>query len=161
MSKMAGRDLAIAAFVIVAAVLEAGCASGNSNTRQAPISSELRDEAAAIASFQIGAPYRYRSNGPETFDCSGLVQFSYARLGLKLPRSTSELRNNVERVGRGSLTRGDLVFFNEGHRRASHVGIYLGDDWFVHAPSSGKPVRIDRLGSAYWAQSYAFGGRVR
>lgn len=160
---MAGKFKPFAAScMIVATAFVAGCATGRpENAKQSAISDQMREEAAAIASFQIGAPYRYRGTGPETFDCSGLVQFSYARMGLKLPRSTSELRNSVTQVRRASLSRGDLVFFNEGHRRASHVGIYLGDDWFVHAPSSGKPVRIDRLGSAYWAQAYAFGGRVR
>lgn len=161
---LAGGRLRLAATIcaMMSVMLGTGCAPGSGPAaRQESISDELRDQAAAIASFQIGAPYRYRSNGPETFDCSGLVQYSYARLGLVLPRSTSELRNAVERVRRASLARGDLVFFNEGRRRASHVGIYLGDDWFVHAPSSGKPVRIDRLGAPHWTQSYAFGGRVQ
>ena len=101
----------------------------------------------------VGKPYRYGGTSPAGFDCSGLVQFSYKQAGLALPRETADQRRASQRVKLAELKRGDLLFFDERGRKASHVGIYVGERRFVHAPSSGKSVRNDSLDNPYWKKS--------
>jgi cell wall-associated NlpC family hydrolase len=129
------------------ALLAAGCASD-------PVVRTPGGDAAAqasnIAASMVGKPYRYGGHGPQGFDCSGLVYFSYRRAGLDVPRSTATQRSESRQVAAASLARGDLLFFNQEGKRSSHVGIYLGRDRFVHAPSSGKRVRVDLLSDPYW-----------
>lgn len=109
------------------------------------------DRAAGVAVKMVGKRYRFGGESPSTgFDCSGLVQFSYRQAGLAVPRSTEQQLRHSRVVKRAQLRRGDLVFFDQEGKKHSHVGIYLGDGRFVHAPSSGKQVRIDRLDSRYW-----------
>lgn len=116
--------------------------------------------AADIAQRFIGKPYRYGGETPAGFDCSGLVHYSFARVGIAVPRTTGELAHDGRHVARSRLRKGDLLFFNQDGKRASHVGIYLGDDKFVHAPSSGKQVRHDRLNDRYWRKHFAGARRV-
>ncbi|WP_417066681.1 C40 family peptidase [Niveibacterium terrae] len=104
----------------------------------------------------LGIPYRFGGSSAETgFDCSGLVRriFSDA-LGLNLPRSAREMASMGKQVGRNELKPGDLVFFNTMRRTFSHVGIYLGDDRFLHSPSAGGRVRVDNLNEAYWQRTF-------
>jgi len=121
---------------------------------------ETAYRAAENAARMVGAPYRYGGNTPRGFDCSGLVQYSYARAGVRLPRSTDGLRRSTRPISQGSLRRGDLVFFNQEGKRSSHVGIYLGNNKFVHAPSSGKAVNISTFGDRYWQRHFAGARRV-
>ena len=101
----------------------------------------------------VGRPYRYGGSSPATgFDCSGLVQYSYAKAGRKLPRSTEDQRVTSERIRVADLRPGDLIFFNQEGKKHGHVAIYVGNGEFVHAPSSGKRVRTDRLDTPYWSQ---------
>ncbi|HEV7477534.1 MAG TPA: C40 family peptidase [Burkholderiales bacterium] len=125
----------------------AGCASNP----VAPVTDPgSADRAAGSALKMVGKPYRYGGASPAGFDCSGLVQYSYKQAGVSLPRATdAQLR--ISQPLRGQhLRRGDLLFFDQEGKKKSHVGIYLGDGRFVHAPSSGKIVRTDRLDSAFW-----------
>lgn len=109
------------------------------------------DHAASVAVKMVGKRYRMGGESPSTgFDCSGLVQFSYRQAGLAVPRSTEQQLRSSTAVKPSELRRGDLVFFDQEGKKHSHVGIYLGDGRFVHAPSSGKQVRIDRLDARYW-----------
>jgi cell wall-associated NlpC family hydrolase len=111
----------------------------------------------------VGTPYRYGGNSPQGgFDCSGLVQFVfYDSAGVRLPRSTRDLvAIDAPEVDRRELQPGDLVFFNPGGGNASHIGIYVGEGRFVHAPSTGGTVRLDLLDSDYWRRSYAGARRV-
>lgn len=116
--------------------------------------------AADIAQRFIGKPYRYGGETPAGFDCSGLVHYSFGRAGIAVPRTTGALVRDGRRVARGRLRKGDLLFFNQDGKRASHVAIYLGDQTFVHAPSSGKHVRRDRLNNPYWRKHFAGARRV-
>jgi cell wall-associated NlpC family hydrolase len=104
----------------------------------------------------LGIRYRNGGESPNTgFDCSGLVGYvAEQSMGLKLPRTAAEMAQLGTSVGRSDLQVGDLVFFNTMGRRYSHVGIYLGEDRFVHSPSRGGVVRIERLDMAYWNKRY-------
>lgn len=110
----------------------------------------------------LDTPYRFGGTSRDTgIDCSGLVQLVFQRaLGLDLPRTTQELSQLGERLKRTQLKAGDLVFFNTRRRAYSHVGIYLGGDRFLHAPSRGGKVRIEDLSARYWTKRFNGGRRV-
>ena len=113
----------------------------------ASASSTPHERAAAEALKMVGAPYRYGGASPNGFDCSGLVQYSFARAGVTLPHQTEKQRRLGKRVALSELRPGDLVFFDQQGKKNGHVAIYLGKGEIVHAPSSGKRVRRDRLDS--------------
>jgi cell wall-associated NlpC family hydrolase len=105
--------------------------------------------AAQYALDMEGTPYHYGGNTPRGFDCSGLVQYSYARAGARVPRSTEGLWSFSRPISARSLRPGDLLFFNQLGKR-SHVAIYVGRERFVHAPSTGKYVAVGNLSDRYW-----------
>ena len=109
-----------------------------------------QERAAAEAAKLVGAPYRYGGMSPKGFDCSGLVLYSYRQAGVALPHSTDQQRHLGKPVQRSEMRPGDLVFFNQQGKKHGHVAIYVGNGEMVHAPSSGKRVRRDRLDSPYW-----------
>ena len=104
----------------------------------------------------VGKPYRWGGSSPEDgFDCSGLVAHVVEdALGMKLPRTSRQMSQRGTRVSRRQLAAGDLVFFNTSRRSYSHVGIYIGRGRFVHAPSTGSLVRVERMGNRYWASRF-------
>lgn len=110
----------------------------------------------------IGVRYRPGGSVPESgFDCSGFVGHVFREgLGLVLPRSSKEISNKGEVVQRTELRPGDLVFFNTMRRAFSHVGIYLGDNQFVHAPRVGGKVRIEDMRESYWVHRYNGARRI-
>jgi len=110
----------------------------------------------------IGIRYKRGGSTPETgFDCSGFVGHVFKEgLGLYLPRSSREISKAGEAVDKSELQPGDLVFFNTMRRAFSHVGIYLGDNLFVHAPRSGAKVRIEDMSDRYWAKRYNGARRI-
>ena len=108
----------------------------------------------------LGVPYRYGGSGPSGFDCSGLVHYSYSRAGASVPRTTGQLWDSTTRVDRADLRPGDLIFFSI-NGKMQHVGMYIGDDEFVHAPSSGKQVSVASLSTTYYRSAFLRGGRPR
>lgn len=102
---------------------------------------------------------RYRRGGrsPHSgFDCSGFVHYVYAQvLGVDLPANSAAQFHNARKIDRDALRAGDLVFFHTRGKRISHVGIYLGQGRFIHAPTTGERVRVDRLSEHYWARRFA------
>jgi cell wall-associated NlpC family hydrolase len=107
----------------------------------------------------LGKPYVYGATGPNAFDCSGLTQYVYNKFGIGLSRTTYSQVNEGIRVQRSDLKPGDLVFFNtEGS--ISHVGIYIGNGEFIHAPRTGKPVMVSSLSDGYYANKYATARRI-
>lgn len=114
--------------------------------------------AAAVALDQVGSPYRYGGSSPSGFDCSGLVQYSYSRAGKHVPRTTGQLWSSTAAVHRNELRIGDVLFFRiEG--KMSHVGLYLGERRFVHAPSSGRAVTVASLDSPFYRTAFLRAGR--
>jgi len=110
----------------------------------------------------IGANYHRGGESPESgFDCSGLVRHVFREaLGLKLPRTSRDISRLGTDVSNADLKPGDLVFFNTLRRGFSHVGIYLGDNRFVHAPASGGEVRVEDMRVNYWARRFNGARRI-
>jgi cell wall-associated NlpC family hydrolase len=143
----------------------AGCASAPYRAPAASSGStkptaELSDQAATHALRMIGKPYRFGGSSPAGFDCSGLVLYSYKQAGLSLPHNTDLQRSASRPVKVAELRRGDLLFFNQEGKKFGHVAIYVGGGKFVHAPSSGKSVKTDRLDSPYWKKHLSEARRI-
>ncbi len=107
-------------------------------------------------------PYKYGGSSPTTgFDCSGFVGDVFRHTaGMNMPRSTIEISQVGQAIKSDNLRSGDLVFFNTLKQKFSHVGIYLGDDRFIHAPSKGGKVRIENMNDKYWKKGYDGARRV-
>ena len=146
------RRIRCAAVILFAALASAACSSTPATANNPGAT------AASIAKGQVGVPYRYGGNTPAGFDCSGLVQYSYAAAGVNIPRTTSGQWATMSPVDRSEMRAGDLLFF-EISGKMSHVGLYLGNGRFVHAPSSGKEVSIESLGSGYYRKAFIRAGR--
>lgn len=104
----------------------------------------------------IDTGYRFGGKNPQAgLDCSGMVSYIYGEAtGLKVEGSAADIARRSRPIEQDSLRPGDLVFFNTRNKPLSHVGIYIGDARFVHAPSSNGKVRIDRLNDRYYAQRF-------
>ena len=127
---------------------------------------QVRDRAAEMVMTALNfVGVRYRRGGDSEssgFDCSGFTRHVFGRLGIVLPRRVDEQASapGLVAVAREDLQPGDLVFFNTLRRTFSHVGIYIGDNRFVHAPRPGGEVRTESMGLAYWAKRYTGARRV-
>jgi cell wall-associated NlpC family hydrolase len=110
----------------------------------------------------LGIGYQNAGKIPQTgFDCSGLVRYVYREAqGIELPNTALELAHLGKKVERNALQPGDLVFYNTLRRAFSHVGIYLGENRFIHAPRPGGEVRIEDMGSQYWAARFDGARRI-
>ncbi|MDD2881067.1 MAG: C40 family peptidase [Rhodoferax sp.] len=131
-----------------------------SNSPQVPsrLSPELANDVTLYAVGLVGTPYRYGGNTPDAgFDCSGLIGHVYqSRAGVAPPRTVARMQLWGQPVSSDNIRSGDLVLFAQSSV-ATHAGIYVGEGRFVHAPSTGGEVRLDRLNSKYWAtQQVAF-----
>ena len=115
----------------------------------------LRESVLEVAYSLEGTPYRRGGTSPSGFDCSGYVSYIMAKHGIVLPRSTDAMYRAVDKIESHELTPGDLVFFTTYKTGPSHVGIYVGDNTFIHAPSTGRTVSYDRLDDAgYWQNRF-------
>lgn len=120
------------------------------------------EEVSIQAMSLVGTPYRYGGNTPDSgFDCSGLVRYVVLRAAnVNLPRTTEAMGERGVSLERSQVASGDLVFFNTTGRANSHVGIYVGQNRFVHAPSTGGTVRLEDMTKSYWASRYNGARRV-
>ena len=152
------------------AAATAGCAGSRvAPATEAPrrVTVEPRIEDAAVggaiadvAMGMVGTRYRYGGTDPlEGFDCSGLVYYAYEQAGYRVPRTSQELFRAARKISIGDADPGDLMFFQD-QTKLSHVGIYLGDGRFVHAPASGKNVSVGSLESAYYQEHLVAVGRL-
>jgi cell wall-associated NlpC family hydrolase len=167
----AGIAHSVVAVVGISAVL-AGCAilakepvpigEPPSIAEQPPIGerssgdSSRGETVAALARRHVGAPYRWGGSSPSGFDCSGLVRYVYAQVGVSLPHNAAKQYQLGTPVPRDSLEPGDLVFFD----RLRHNGIYIGDGRFIHARQPGRGVNIARLDDAWYASHWVGGRRL-
>ena len=153
-------SLRLSPLLLIAAL--AGCAGPpeRAGAPAARASDETARKAVVVAREMIGKPYRYAGDTPAGFDCSGLVRYSYGRAGISMPRATPAQRKGTTLISVRSLRPGDLLFFDQEGKKASHVGIYLGDGRFIHAPSTGGRVRTDSLGADYWKKHFVEARRV-
>lgn len=126
---------------------------------EAPNPATQGERIAALAAQQLGAPYRFGGATPQGFDCSGLVRFVFEQEGTVLPRTAEDQARRADPVPADRLQPGDLVFFRVAADRIDHVGIYVGDGAFVHAPRTGRPVSRDLLADTYYLRRYAGAGR--
>ncbi|QGU93835.1 glycoside hydrolase [Clostridium bovifaecis] len=144
-------------------------ASSNSNTSSSGSKNNSRpsrgssadyssDAVIAYASEFLGTPYVWGANGPETFDCSGFTKYVYAHFGVRLPRVSRDQAEVGTYVEKGDLQPGDLVFFKKGGAPVHHVGIYVGNGSYIHAPRTGDVVKISSLSGR---SDYAWARRVR
>ncbi len=110
----------------------------------------------------LGVPYKRGGMSEETgFDCSGFVRAVYQQaVGMVLPRKASDQAQATEVIDKNELKPGDLVFFNTMRRAFSHVGIYVGDGKFIHAPKPGASVRVEDMGGSYWVRRFDGARRV-
>lgn len=153
------QGLVLWGFAVVATLLLHACAAPP-HRAAAPPEAGLANAVLFRAIGLVGTPYRWGGNTPEGgFDCSGLVGFVFRdAAGVLLPRRSSDIAAiDAPTVGRQALAPGDLVFF--GKDGVDHVGIYVGEGRFVHAPSSGGTVRLDALDGHYWRDVFAFAKR--
>jgi cell wall-associated NlpC family hydrolase len=177
---------AIAAVVLTLATIVSGCASTGASRprpfptpagsapptapatatpepeRVAPPRVDLGDDQALVAaalSFR-GTPYRNGGSDPSGFDCSGFTQWVFAQFGIALPREVEQQFKVGEKIKQDDLQPGDLVFFQTVSHGASHVGIFIADDQFVHAPSSRGVVRVEYITSTYWGRRFIGARRI-
>jgi cell wall-associated NlpC family hydrolase len=152
------------------AAITAGCAGApvTPETREPArmtVEPRIADEAvgsaiADVAMGMVGTRYRYGGTDPtEGFDCSGLVYYAYEQAGYRVPRTSQQLFRAVRKISVGDADPGDLMFFQD-QTKLSHVGIYLGDGLFVHAPASGQKVAVSSLETPYYREHLVAVGRL-
>ena len=170
---------------VIAAAVSAGCASSGATPRPVPtphapaatagtarpeastgtpaaptVAHATGYEVAGTALSLRGAPYRNGGSDPAGFDCSGFVSYVFGQNGVAVPRTVTEQFRAGRQVAGPQLEAGDLVFFSTVTPGASHVGISIGGDEFVHAPSSKGEVRVERMSASYWATRFVGARRV-
>ncbi len=126
---------------------------------------KAKDTASDITSYAlslIGVDYRFGGSTPDQgLDCSGLIRYVFQQAtGLLLPRSAREQARVGESISKDKLQPGDLVFFNTRRFQFSHVGLYIGDNRFIHAPSAGGAVQVVSLDNAYWQKAFNGARRI-
>jgi cell wall-associated NlpC family hydrolase len=116
----------------------------------------------SYAKTLLNTPYKFGGNSPESgFDCSGFVRYVYKKsVGWLLPHSSSEISHEGEKLQASDLAPGDLVFYNTRHKPFSHVGIYIGDNKFIHSPSEGRSIEVINMREKYWRTRYNGARRI-
>ena len=107
-----------------------------------------------LAKSKLGCKYVWGATGPNTFDCSGLTSWCYKQIGISIPRTSLEQSRSGKSVSKSDLQAGDLVFFKTTSAPVGHVGMYVGNGQFIHAPNKSKPVKYDSLSSSYYSSRY-------
>ncbi|MEO7351093.1 MAG: C40 family peptidase [Marmoricola sp.] len=132
---------------------------GPASSASATSRSHRVSRAVHVALQQVGDPYRYGAAGPRAFDCSGLMQYSFRRAGIKIPRTSSAQARRAHHISKSRLRRGDLMFFTDGggvYHAAMFLGRSRGHARMLHSPGTGRRVRVDRPWTTRW-----FGATLR
>lgn len=140
---------------------DATSSSGGAKSFLSGVASKAGDVVVGALNM-IGVRYRWGGNTPDSgLDCSGFVRYVFQdTLGMTLPRRAEEMSRVGEKVTVSDLKPGDLVFFNTMRRSFSHVGIYIGDNKFVHSPSTGSTIRVDDMEDGYWEKRFQGARRI-
>jgi cell wall-associated NlpC family hydrolase len=159
--------VAFLACAFAAVAMLSGCASAparspRSGVAVAPQTEELSlgDAVAELAMGMVGTPYRYGGADPrEGFDCSGLVFYAFTQSGFGVPRTSREQFRAARKIALHDASAGDVMFFQD-EAKLSHVGIYIGDGLFVHAPAKGQRVTVASIDAPYYQQHLVAVGRL-
>lgn len=155
-------------FLAISCVVVAGCATVSRAPAPPPAAKQIRplepqrSEALLVTLMALGVDYRHGGRAVATgFDCSGLVAHVFEEAyGIRLPRTALGQSEVGHSVAMHELEPGDLVFYDTLGRPYSHVGIYVGEDKFVHAPKSGHAVRVESLKTSYWIKRFNGARRI-
>jgi cell wall-associated NlpC family hydrolase len=150
--------------LIILLILLSACSSSPQRSGAVGTSNETTmNELVMYAMSLAETPYHFGGNSPENgFDCSGFVDHVFHHsLGISLPRTSHEISKVGTPVQKEHLRPGDLVFYNTQHSSYSHVGIYVGENKFVHAPKSGSRIRVEKMNEKYWLNRYNGARRIR
>lgn len=169
-------------FVLISLITVSGCANkpivttqkNNSPTLDTPISEQKSapvpvansaDSGSEIVLYALGLlniDYRFGGNNPDAgLDCSGMTAYIYREaLGIKLPHNAAQQSRLGASVNKKDLQPGDLIFFNTNGKSASHVGVYIGENKFVHAPSTNGKIKVTKLSDTYFSPRYEFARRI-
>ena len=128
--------------------------SSSSDSSSSSSSNSTGSKAVSLAKSKLGCKYVWGATGPNTFDCSGLTSWVYKQMGISIPRTSLAQSNSGKAVSKSDLQVGDLVFFKTTSAPVGHVGIYVGNGQFIHAPNKSKPVKYDSLSSSYYSSRY-------
>lgn len=158
--------------IVAVAALSTACAASGARPQPfptaRPVSGTVSPSEPGAGGYEVtgtalalrGTPYRNGGADPNGFDCSGFVWYVFAQHGVALPRTVQDQYRVGDSIRPSELQAGDLVFFSTTSRGASHVGIVIGGDSFVHAPSSSGVVRVERLDASYWSSRYVGAKRI-
>jgi cell wall-associated NlpC family hydrolase len=149
--------------LLLSILLLGACASTNDNVPSHEAGSSSPVSKLTTYAYQlIGSPYKYGGHSPKTgFDCSGFVDYVFRNSAhISLPHSSQKISRHGFPVKLSQLHEGDLVFYDTSNQAFSHVGIYLGNNLFIHAPSSGGRVRTENMHEAYWEKHYNGARRI-
>jgi cell wall-associated NlpC family hydrolase len=149
--------------LLLAVLAMTGCAGSPAAPATEPpasVAAAATHPGVLVATTLLGTPYRYGGSSPRRgFDCSGLVHYAFRETGLHIPRTTGAQLRHAKPVPLPEILPGDLLFFRQRSSRVSHVGIYAGEGWFIHAPSRGKQVSWESLHNNYWKTRLVAAGR--
>ncbi|MGL5314082.1 MAG: SH3 domain-containing protein, partial [Peptostreptococcaceae bacterium] len=135
--------------------------SGGSSSDNNTSSQDKVQKVLDVAHAQLGKPYVWGAEGPNSFDCSGLTYYVYKQAGVSLPRTSKEQYSKGTSVSKSNLQAGDLIFSStDGSGSITHVAIYVGDGYMIHAPRSGKNVEKVSINNSYWQNAYVGAKRV-
>lgn len=149
------RLRALLLLLVLAALLQ-GCSTMGSGPERAK-----RETVIETALNQVGRPYRYGGDSPDGFDCSGLVEYSYAEAGISLPHNTAAQRSAGQRIDLSDAKPGDLLFYRFNRSPSSlHVAIYLGHGKMVHAPEHGRQVSVVHVDDTPWPKRFVNAVRI-
>lgn len=137
-------------------IVENNITSSNNNT-----TSNNADSIIEVAYKQLGKPYVWGGNGPNSFDCSGLMAYAYKHgANINLPRTSRQQGDTGVSISKSQLQPADLIFFSSNGNTITHVGMYVGDGKMIHAPSNGQDVRIESIYSSYYTKTYVKSKRI-